>query len=128
MKLRIRGNAIRIRVTRGELETIATDGRLVAETHFGSGRTLRYGLEVREDVDGLHSTFDGRSLIVTLPARDAAEWTATDLVTLAGEQALPGEASLKIVVEKDFACLTPREGDDDEDTFAHPLTDTGAGC
>ncbi len=29
--------------------------------------------------------------------------------------------SLKILVEKDFACLAPREGEDESDMYPHPL-------
>jgi hypothetical protein len=34
---------------------------------------------------------------------------------------------LKILVEKDFACLAPREGEDESDMFPHPKAATD-GC
>ncbi|MGH8167708.1 MAG: DUF7009 family protein [Woeseiaceae bacterium] len=37
-----------------------------------------------------------------------------------GAQPLDGD-ELSILVEKDFACLAPREGEDDSDKFPNPL-------
>jgi hypothetical protein len=48
-------------------------------------------------------------------------------VTLAHEQALP-DGSLRITLEKDFACLAPREGEDESDNFPHPQAGSGTTC
>lgn len=29
--------------------------------------------------------------------------------------------TLRILIEKDFSCLEPRDGEEDTDTFAHPF-------
>jgi hypothetical protein len=39
---------------------------------------------------------------------------------LASLQPTASDAELRIVVEKDFACLTAREGEDESDNFANP--------
>jgi hypothetical protein len=39
---------------------------------------------------------------------------------LAGAQPAAADAELRIVVEKDFACLTAREGEDESDNFPNP--------
>jgi hypothetical protein len=41
-------------------------------------------------------------------------------VTLAGTQPAAQDAELRIVIEKDFACLTVREGEDESDNFPNP--------
>jgi hypothetical protein len=46
---------------------------------------------------------------------------------MSGEQVLDDGAKLTILVEKDFACLTPREGEDESDMFPNP-DDDGAKC
>ncbi len=38
-----------------------------------------------------------------------------------GDETLDDGDALKILVEKDSACLTPREGEDESDMFLHPL-------
>jgi hypothetical protein len=54
-----------------------------------------------------------------VPEIVAREWCASDLVTL--EHVQPhGEVRLRIVVEKDYACLASREDEDETDNFTHP--------
>ena len=55
--------------------------------------------------------FDGTS---------APEWVDSDEVSISSEQQLDQGGLLKILVEKDFACLAPREGEDESDMFPHP--------
>ena len=40
-------------------------------------------------------------------------------MSLRGEQSL-GDGTLSLLIEKDFKCLTPREGEDEYDGFANP--------
>jgi hypothetical protein len=35
---------------------------------------------------------------------------------------------LGILVEKDFACLAPREGEDESDMYPHPEAKQGESC
>ena len=39
---------------------------------------------------------------------------------IAAEQPVADGVVLRVLVEKDFACLTVREGEDDEDAFPNP--------
>ncbi|MEL7536430.1 MAG: hypothetical protein AAFZ58_04785 [Pseudomonadota bacterium] len=116
MKLRIKADSVRLRLTRSEVESIGA-GRDVRETtHFAGGHTLEYALEPSAD-DHLEARFEGQRLIVRAPAAVLVEWAAGDTVTVACPTAV---GSPSILVEKDFSCLSPRAGDDDEDAFPHP--------
>jgi hypothetical protein len=57
---------------------------------------------------------------VHLPEQVALSWCRSNEVTLAGAQPAAADAELRIVVEKDFACLTAREGEDESDNFPNP--------
>ena len=46
---------------------------------------------------------------------------STEQVSIAANEALDDGDSLKILVERDFACLAPREDEDESDMFPHPL-------
>ena len=59
-------------------------------------------------------------LTVLVPAAHADNWTSTDEVGIAAVQPANESERLSILIEKDFACLTPRAGDDDKDSFPHP--------
>ena len=47
-------------------------------------------------------------------------WANSEQVSISGEQVLDDGEKLNILVEKDFACLAPREGEDESDMFEHP--------
>ncbi len=121
MKLRVRGNSIRLRLKRNEVERLAAGNRLVEETDFPES-AFSYSLELSDGED-MHASFENGSIAVSLPREILPEWVDTDLVTLYSEQKLSGDGMLKILVEKDFSCLEPghhRNCEDDEDTYPHP--------
>jgi hypothetical protein len=121
MKLRIRGNSIRLRLKRGEVESLAAGNKLIEETEF-PGTVFSYSLELSDNEDMVASFDDGR-IEISMPREIIPEWADTDLVTLYTEQELPGDGKLEILVEKDFTCLEPghhRNCEDDQDTYPHP--------
>ncbi len=121
MKLRIRGNSLRLRLKRGEVERLAAGNKLVEETEF-PGSVFSYSLELSDNEDMVASFSNGR-IVISMPREIIPEWADTDLVTLYTEQELPADRKLEILVEKDFTCLEPghhRNCEDDDDTYPHP--------
>jgi hypothetical protein len=121
MKLRIRGNSIRLRLKRGEVDSLARGTRLVEETQF-PGSTLSYSLGL-SDSDDMLANFDNGSIVISMPREIIPEWADTDRVSLYSELKLPDAGTLSVLVEKDFSCLEPghhRDCDDDADTYPHP--------
>ena len=121
MKLRIRGNSIRLRLKRGEVESLAAGNKLIEETEF-PGTVFSYSLELSDNED-MVASFDNGRIEISMPREIIPEWADTDLVTLYTEQELPDESKLEILVEKDFTCLEPghhRNCEDDQDTYPHP--------
>jgi hypothetical protein len=124
MKLRIRGNSLRLRLTRREVAHIGEGLRVEEAIEFGAepDQRLTYALEASNAVTCITAHFRDNQITVYLPMNLAKEWAVTDTISLRDEQALPqGGTTLKLLVEKDFACLTDRRGTDDEDTFSHPM-------
>ncbi len=121
MKLRIRGDSMRLRLKRSEVDLLATGASIVEETHF-PGAVLTYRLDVSDNTR-ISANFDNGSLVVSLPRPKVLAWASSDEVSLFAEQQLEGSRSLSLLIEKDFKCLEPghhRDCADDEDTFAHP--------
>ncbi len=119
MKLRILENSIRIRVTQAELSRVVTEGLVRQQVDFGSGAPLVY--ELRCVADGeTRARFREGCVSVRVPRAAVEQWTRPEEVSIRGRQALPGGASLKILVEKDFQCLVPREGEDQSVFFPNP--------
>jgi hypothetical protein len=120
MKLRIRGNSIRIRVSQLELHEIAQRGRVRDTIHFGDGVGLSYALESDADARAPRASYAADRISVVLPEATMRRWADSNQVSIEGEQALDGGETLRILVEKDFACLQPRPGEDESDMFPNP--------
>ena len=81
---------------------------------------LNYALESSGEARNISARYEDGRVTVLLPGALAKRWVESDQVGLEGEQSLGGGGALKILVEKDFTCLTKRGGDEDADTFPHP--------
>ena len=120
MKLRISGNSLRLRLTRSEVEEFAAAGSYESSIDLAANR-LTYRLE-RADVATLTAELSDHTIIVRAPSAAAMRWTESSDVAIDA----PIDSSLKITVEKDFACLKPRQGEDTDDHYPHP--ETNAAC
>lgn len=118
MKLRIKGDSLRLRLSQGEMRTLAERGEVEDGVSFAGGAALRYRLRV-SDNDVISASYIANLIDILVPRALSRQWCDTDLVTLSATQPVAlGE--LRIVLEKDWACLAPREGEDESDNFPHP--------
>ncbi len=120
MKLRIKGNVVRLRLTRSEVNTVGEGGRVQEITLFGPQAQFCYALEA-VDTAQLDAEYTNNTMTVRVPRAMAHDWATTELVGLSTEQKIAENVSLQLIIEKDFACLNPR-GEEDADTFEHPQT------
>ena len=127
MKLRIRDNSIRLRLERGEVDRLRDAGLVVAKTGFAGGGELGYAVESSAASDAPEALLSGSTVTVRLPESTVLAWADSEQVSIVGEQPLAEGDMLAILVEKDFACLAPREGEDESDMFPHPDGGTDAG-
>ena len=120
MKLRVRGSSIRLRLTRVEVDNLVGPAGMVHEdVCFAPGVSLGYRLR-RGKVSAVEAVFDGSNIEVVAPDALIERWASTDEVGFEVEQIVPGGVPLRILVEKDWNCLTPRSGEDDSDSFENP--------
>jgi hypothetical protein len=126
MKLRIRGDSIRLRLKRGEVAELAAGKSVAEETHFPDS-VLTYRLDVSEG-NNIEASFAGGNLVVSLPSSKALGWVTNDEVSLTDTQSLANGATLTLLIEKDFECLDPghgRDEEDDADSYPHPSAASG---
>lgn len=119
MKLRIKGNSIRLRLLRSEIERFAAEGKIVDETVFGAS-VLRYSLQASPDASLVHALFENDEIAIILPDAMARDWISSDMVGLDVEQPIGDGKKLTILVEKDFACLDRPDDPDLDDAFPNP--------
>jgi hypothetical protein len=125
VKLRIRGDSLRLRLSQAEIARLCEAGEVGDRIRFGD-RSLDYVL-VSADIEAPRASFDGDRIEVAVPHTVAQSWARSDRVGIEAEQALEG-GTLRLLIEKDFKCLAPRAGEDDSDAFPNPGTESGAAC
>ena len=128
MKLRIRGNSIRLRLGQSEVYRLATNGAVEELTIFGRGRGQRLGYEIRaaEDETVVGVSFDGRRIVVHVPAEMINRWAGSAQVGIYAMQATD-RGELAVVIEKDFVCIDGDSGESQDDAFPNPALAAGTG-
>ena len=116
MKLRIKGNSVRLRLLRSEVERFAAEGSVSEKTSFGSA-ALTYSIVMKADAETMHASFRNGEIEVIIPERAAKDWATNEQVGLEADS-----DALSILVEKDFACLDRPDDPDREDSFPNPHT------
>lgn len=122
MKLRIRGNSIRFRLTQSEVEKLGTHGQLEETIEFGilPNEKLIYALVASDKVIEIGSKYDSGKIAIIIPKTIADEWINTEKVGIGGEHILDKNKTLSILIEKDFVCLSERANEDESDNFPNP--------
>ncbi|MES2382025.1 MAG: hypothetical protein V4538_13345 [Bacteroidota bacterium] len=118
MKIRIKGNSIRIRLSKTEVDNFALQGYLEERTQF-IDNALIYALEASNTVSELSAKIDGAKITVQVPLLIANNWTSTEQVGFENKMSLGNEQSLFLLVEKDFVCLD-NTFEDQSDMFPNP--------
>jgi len=118
MKLRLRTNSIRLRLTQSEVRTLRATGRIAECIHLPGGESFVYTLAAGP---ARATSFAGQGLVVTLESAAIAAWADTEAIAIRAEFPTP-HGSLTVLVEKDFECLhrNPTNAAEDNDTFPHP--------
>ena len=117
MKLRIKGNCIRLRLGRSEVRRLATDGVVEEVTSFAPGNQLSYALLASADETEISGTFVGQRIIICAPANIVERWAVTDQVGMRAVQQI-GEKKLEILIEKDFERVEASETESEQDAFS----------
>jgi hypothetical protein len=121
VKLRLLDNSVRLRLSRGQVIAADEQGIVEGQTHFPDGTTFRFALEAQKDVSRASASYTGGRLVIALPASEISAWASDDsLVSLHHELELALGGPLRILVEKDFKCVSPRDDEDQSDLFPNP--------
>jgi hypothetical protein len=121
MKLRIKGNSLRVRVSRSEVARLLTGDCLEETVHFTpeAHAKFTYALQQEPSLSRPTVQYAGNKLTILIPACQANAWGVTDQVGIAEDISLGDLGALALLIEKDFACLD-RSEEDNEDTFPNP--------
>ncbi len=112
---------------RGEVDALRDEGLVTAATGFPGGRTFRYSVESSPASVNPAAFFSDNQVMVRLPETVVLAWANSEQVSMTGEQVLDDGERLRILVEKDFVCLTGRDDEDEPDMYPHPAAGS-EGC
>ena len=119
MKIRIKGNSLRIRLSRTEVDNFGKTGYLEEKTEFGNS-TFVYALQNVTDGSALSASFNGTKITMNVPAPITREWTSTDKVGFDSQMDTGHGKQLFLLLEKDFKCVDAPPNEDQSDNYEHP--------
>jgi hypothetical protein len=121
MKLRIKANSLRFRLTRSELMKLIDTGHIEETIYFSSNEQSRltYALEHEPNLISATLRYRPPEVVVVLPKEEATAWAESNRVGIYATVDLGPVGALDLIVEKDFACLDLSDADN-LDTFPNP--------
>jgi hypothetical protein len=124
MKIRIKGNSLRIRLSQSEITDFGSLGSITDTISFSPvpGNSLRYSI-VAAGKQKIGAQFKGNHIKILIPEALAKEWVESNRVSLSESKKIGNDETLSILIEKDFQCLHKRPGEDEMDNFPNPLAD-----
>lgn len=117
MKLRIKGNSVRLRLSKTEVDQIASVGMVQEQTIFGDD-VFTYQL-LKKNTKQVRAVLENNCLTVYIPDAFADKWAGNNVTGIdnkAGDGSLP---QLYILIEKDFKCIDNSE-EDQSDNYDNP--------
>ena len=118
MKIRIRGNSVRFRLTKSEVDTFGKEDYVEEKTDFGNASFV-YALQ-KSDGDSIQASFDGMKITMLVPEDIQKKWVGTQVVGFDNMIDLGNGKELYLLLEKDFKCLDETI-EDQSDNYEHPL-------
>jgi len=114
MKLRIKSNSIRLRLSKDEVQTLVSEA-IVSDKCLLIGNSLEYSLK-RVEGSKMTAEFLGRSIVVNIPSEWIKDWNTNDKVGFEDSM----DNGCYVLVEKDFQCLVPRPNEAEDDLYPNP--------
>lgn len=118
MKVRIKGNSVRIRVSKSEVEKFATIGYLEEQTCFGDN-ALIYALQAKPTGDELSADFINGKITMYVPEALVKDWPVNDTTGFDANMPTSVSGNLYLLLEKDFICLDATV-EDQSDNYENP--------
>jgi hypothetical protein len=113
MKIRIKGNSLRLRLTMTDVAHFEKHNYLEEVTEFGS-HTFIYALSIAQNHQTLFADFEQNKITMYVPETLKNQWTNTDLVGLDAKMPIHDGKEMFLLLEKDWACMDATTEDQSE--------------
>jgi hypothetical protein len=118
MKLRIKGNSLRLRLTKTEVGKLADTGYLEEQTLF-AGNKLVYALLSVDSGNELSATLDANKITMFVPHELIKDWPQNNVVGFNASMTVSENETLYLLLEKDFVCIEETM-EDQSDHYGNP--------
>lgn len=121
MKIRIKDNSIRFRLSATDLKQLKKNGKVVSKCAFGTSQIFKYSVVANKKGNSEVLCIDLKKnhIKVEIAESDVKEWIKTDLEGFDAHMDNGTKEGLYVLLEKDWQCLTPRD-EDESDLFPNP--------
>ncbi len=122
MKLRIRGNSLRFRLGQDEVLALANGDYVEECVRFGPLPTehFSYRVECSDTVEHIGLRYESGAIHLLLAEHLCRGWHGSDEVGFQADVEVEGGNRIAVLIEKDFACLQPRDPAEDAGSFPNP--------
>jgi hypothetical protein len=119
MKLRIKGNSIRLRLVQNEVRQLSAGEAVKEQTVLAQSAVLTTVLQPSDAHTDLAATFAADCITVFMPQKWATDWYTSEQITFEAVVENGTSAGLKLLIEKDFVCLD-HTNEDQTDNYPNP--------
>ena len=119
MKLRIKGNSVRLRLSKSEVERFAKEGMLHETTNFGN-QVFSYTVQSTEEKT-MTATLAQAGITLLVPSMQLLQWASSNSqVGISEKMDIGNNETLSLLLEKDFKCIDANPKEEQEDFFENP--------
>ena len=117
MKIRIRGNSVRFRLTKNEVEHLCRERSIEERTNF-TNQDFIYEVKVAA-TENLDIDFSNNKISLQISDVVLEHWDTNNKIGFSHSVATSNGKILDLLLEKDFTCLEDR-GEDESNNYPNP--------
>lgn len=121
MKIRIKGNSIRYRLTKSEVAIFCATGYFEDYTQFIE-TTFTYALRINDAIKAMDAIYKENKICIQIAKELIKDWASNNKIGFQHDIALGTCKVLSILVEKDFICMDCTT-EDQSDNYPNPVID-----
>ncbi len=119
MKLRLKGNSIRLRLSQTDIAYLAKEGCIKEQIRFTKDIALTYQLKTKEEILAPGISYAENTITVFIPQDFANDGPGNNIIGTSALHTTADGNEIFLLIEKDFKCLDDTE-EDQSDNFANP--------
>lgn len=104
---------------KSEVAELAEKGSFESHINFGPDGKMTYAI-TKWATSEIDVKFEPNKIEIRIPNQQIQDWTNSEVVSISASKKIVDAPDLKILIEKDFACLTERAGEDESDAYPNP--------